>query len=250
MSSDVLVPSISDDSGYCIRERDLRFLRLDDACVEAWRLGAAPLGMSPNQYEGMLTALDEALMNDGVEVAPESCDVRLKGSSANFFSGSHKPLPTSIEQSIDLFRELRGRIPEHFEVEEIRLRFFDQWIADGEFPAQRPFDSLYRLTVSREASDVDLQISNDLIVSRCRDIVTSMGQDPTTLRIAHPTYNFVRKDLVARACPNVRYFSERLSDALGRHVSIAVFPYSGPPDTTAEHGGLSAHKRNSDWRIR
>jgi hypothetical protein len=57
------------------------------------------------------------------------------------------------------------------------------------------------------------------------------------------------KDLVAYVCPNLYLFSLRVSDGIGRHVSIAVFPSSGPPNTIASHGKLSAHLSPDDWRI-
>jgi len=41
-----------------------------------------------------------------------------------------------------------------------------------------------------------------------------------------------------------------MADALGRHVTLAVFPSAGPPDTSATFGELSAHFRESDLVLR
>ena len=49
-------------------------------------------------------------------------DLRVKGSSASFFSGHHKAMPQSRSGVIDAFRTCRGRFPERWEIDEIMRR--------------------------------------------------------------------------------------------------------------------------------
>lgn len=246
-SPDAFHPPIDDGTGYHVRRRDLAFLGLSADDVGAWQAQSIPLGMSAIQYAGFCEQLAEALVRDGI--AP-TADIRLKGSAAEFFSGYHKPMPCSRDELIDLFRDVRDRLPSGWEIDEIERRR-DQWIADGVFPSRRPFDSMFRLTVDREPSDYDLQISSDEAVSRCIKCLEALGQDPTDLRVKHRAYNFIRKHLVEEALPYLYRFTLRTSDQLGgRHVSVALFDASGPPDTTATDGPLSAHHRDNDWRVR
>lgn len=247
LPSDAIRPPVGDGSGYYVRQRDLRFLDIGAERIGCWQERTAPLGMSEIQYRAFVEQLCRALQEDGVCLS--TCDVRLKGSSAEFFSGHHKHLPRTQNEVTDLFRELRDRYPEEWEVMEIMERLTKKWINDHAYPHRCPFDSIFRLGIAREPSDVDVQISDDGLVKRCEDLLTSRRQSPTNVRLRHSTYNFVRKDLIAYVCPSLYLFSLRMSDGLGRHVSIAVFPSAGPPNTTTSHGKMSAHLRSEDWRI-
>lgn len=117
-------------------------------------------------------------------------------------------------------------------------------------PVRRPFDSLWRLTLSREPSDIDLQIASDAIVRRCETALHALGQRATDLRVRNEAYSFIRKDLVEDALPYLYLFSLRMSDALGRDLNIAIFPSAGPPDLAADIGALSSHFRDEDWLVR
>ena len=240
-------PAIDDGNGYRVRLRDLEFLNISEQEIHEWRGRRAPLGMSALQYDAFRRGLCEALAADGV--APGGCDVRLKGSSADFFSGYHKLMPKGRDEIIDLFRELRGRIPEVWEIQEIQRRLTSVWIDDGVYPSRRPFDSMHRLGVARAPSDYDIQLSSDAVVTRCDAILHDLGQSATGLRVRHPVYDFVRKDLVEYALPRLFLFVLRMADALGRHVSVAVFASSGPSDASASAGLLSAHFRRTDWLV-
>src|SRR4051794_21533431 len=104
---DHVVPAVTDRSGYAVRHRDLTFLEIDDTELAAWRERKRLLGMSQNQYDGFLGDLRAALERDGLDL--NECDVRIQGSSARFFSGSHKQMPTGRSDFIDLFVEVRKR---------------------------------------------------------------------------------------------------------------------------------------------
>lgn len=246
-TADHLEPPISDGSGYRVRERDLRFLRLEHDQIELWRRRVAPLGMSERQYVGLRAELAAAIRRD--HISPGDCDVRLQGSAARFFSGAHKVLPTTRDDLIDAFRDLRKRLPSEFEVEEIESRLTESWLTDGDAPVRRPFDSLWRLTLARAPSDIDLQIASDAIAQRCERALDALGQPATDLRVRNQEYAFIRKDLVEDALPYLYRFSLRMSDALGRNVSVAVFPSAGPPDLEPDIGALSSHFRDDDWLV-
>jgi hypothetical protein len=244
---DYVEPEVEDGGGYRLRVRDLEFLGLDISDIEAWHGRERPLGLTKIQYEGLVDELANALRRDGI--ALDACDVRLKGSAAKVFSGAHKPMPTDTDALIDLFRVLRDRVPFKWEISEMDLRLRREWVRDGNYPSRRPFDSMYRLGVDRERSDLDLQISSDALATRCEEILVDQGQAPSEARFKNAAYNFVRKDLVASASPHLHFFSLRASDALGRHVAIAVFPSGGPPNVSASHPELSSHFCQDDWVI-
>lgn len=245
---DHLTPAVADHGGYRLRRRDLDFLRISAEGLDAWRSRHRPLGLSQIQYDGLLQDLRDALLRDGVRL--EQCDIRLKGSSAQFFSGAHKQMPSGRDDIIDLFTVLRDRYPADWEIAEIERRLNEIWITDGDLPSQRPFDSFYRLGIERERSDIDLQISSDVLAGRCEALLVRSGQPITEARMKHPVYNFVKKVLVEKEFPELFLFTRRTSDALGRNVSIAVFAAAGPPDVSATDPELSAHLSERDWVIR
>lgn len=245
--TDRIDPPIEDGRGYHLRYRDLVFLDIGVDNVRDWRERRAPLGLSRRQYDALRAELTDALQRDSVPL--DDCDTRLKGSSAEFFAAPHKPLPLDKDAIVELFRQCRGRVPSGWEVDEIYQRLTGVWLTDGDVPKRRPFDSMFRIGISREPSDIDLQLASDAVVRRCESLLTDLGLPVTDARMSNPVYNFVRKDLVESVLPNLYLFSLRLTDAVGRHVSIAVFPAAGPPDQSAEVGDLSAHFRPSDWCV-
>lgn len=249
MSSDVLQPPITDASGYAIRKRDTRFLGLADEQVADWRARRRPLGVSERQYKALVDALLDALAADGINLL--DCDIRLQGSSARFFSGLHKPMTVSRDDVIDAFRNCRDRVPEEWEVDEIWSKLTEQWISDGSFPQQRPFDAMYVLSVDRERSDYDIQISSDDLVHRCEQVLIRLGQDPVKARVWQPTYNFLQRHLVEEVAQNLYLRLLRMSDALGRGVTVAVFSRCGPPEVKPSPSGpvISSHFKDTDWII-
>lgn len=240
------LPVITDDSGYQVSERDLAFLRIAVPDVVEWAIGTRPLGFSAVTYQAFHERLWNALGLDGVEWT--AVDVRLKGSATAFFSGRHKEMPRSRDDLVAMFRVLRGRFPEVFEVVEIENRLDEGW-PDGVRPRRRPFDSMHRVGLDRVPSDYDLQLSSDVAVSRCEELAVRLGIAVTREVTIHNVYDFVRKDLVRSAMPNLTRFAVDMSDALQRDVSLAVFPSAGPPDRSEDLGELSAHFRDSDWLL-
>jgi len=217
----------TDDSGYQLTADDCRFLGISPQEIANWYARTAPLGMTPAQFAEFAATLSDALRLDGID--PEQVDVRLQGSSAHFFSGAHKELPTA-DQITD---------PD-------ALRRYQEWRGDAErHPLRRPFDSMYKLGLDPEPSDYDVQISSDAAVAKAEEARRSGGADQP---LFHPKYGFVDKDLVALACPNLADWAEQQTRALGRSVVPAMFSGTGPPDNSGT-GKVSAHFRDSDWII-
>jgi hypothetical protein len=241
-----VMPEVADDSGYRITTQDLAYLGISSESLDEWRAGRRPLGFSDITYPAFCARLWEALAADGI--APHKVDVRLKGSASSFFSGLHKSLPTRREDTIALFRASRGRFPELFEVLEIERRLDARWPIPAR-PLRRPFDSMHRLGIDRVPSDYDLQISSDAIVDKCEVTAKALDISVTREVTFNHAYDFIRKDLLRASMRHLSEFATVMSDALQRDVAVAVFGFGGPPNKSAAIGELSAHFRDSDWRI-
>jgi hypothetical protein len=214
-----------DDSGYRLQPRDLEFLGLNREQVD-WALDRqAPLGMTPELYRGFRTSLLDTLRAEGI--APEETDIRLHGSSANFFSGSHKAMPTEVELADNPQAQARLR----------------EWFGDDpNRPLRRPFDSLHRLGLD-EPSDYDLNISNDRMVEIARARWDPAQYEGDFIK----GHGYLNKVVVRDAFPQLDAWATSWSERLGREVSHGVFSGSGPFDTSAT--GMSVHYRESDWIV-
>ncbi|MFG1887426.1 toxin glutamine deamidase domain-containing protein [Micromonospora sp. NPDC049051] len=221
--AEALLPA--DDSGYRIQRRDCEFLGLTPDAVVAWAERRAPLGLTPETFEQMSAALFDALEADGIR--GDEVDIRLQGSSSNFFSGMHKTLPTEEQISDN---------PQAVE----RMR---AWRGDGALPTRRPFDSMYKLGLE-EPSDLDLQISSDVMVERA---VALGGSEFPDLRVVNKKFGFVTRKVARKCFPAIFEWADRCSGILGREVVPAVFPGAGPPDRSAD--GVSSHFKPADWMI-
>lgn len=246
MADSFVMPEIMDDSGYRITAEDIVYLGIPNESLGEWRVGKRPLGFSNITYLAFTTGLWEALRADGI--GPLGADVRLKGSAVSFFAGLHKSVPVNRDDIIVLFRGLRGRFPELFEVLEIERRLNGRWPLPTR-PVRRPFDSMHRIGIDRVPSDYDLQISSDAIVAKCEAYAKALSISVTREVTFNDAYNFIRKDLLRAAMRHLSEFAVIMSDALQRDVTLAVFSSCGPPDLSADIGNLSAHFRDSDWRI-
>ncbi|NEA80147.1 hypothetical protein G3I30_13740 [Actinospica acidiphila] len=223
----------------------MRHLSISLEAFLEWFRGDLPLGFSFNTYEAFVDELERALTADGID--PGDVDVRLKGSSSSFFAGRHKTLPTTTSEIVASFSQLRGRWPMLFELREIENHLKTVW--PDAHPHRRPFDSMYTLGIDRVHSDYDLQVSSDAIVTKCEKYAAALGITPTREVTHHDLYNYVAWDLVRAAMPHLAQFTDLMSDALRRDVTVAVFASCGPPDVSGEFGDLSSHFKDSDWRI-
>ncbi|MHA3023886.1 alpha/beta hydrolase [Mycobacterium sp. BMJ-28] len=217
----------TDDSGYRITPRDCEFLGITPEQVQAWAAREAPLGMTPAEFKEFSSSLGHALTRDGF--GPQEVDIRLQGSSARFFSGEHKELPA--------YSDLHGDA-------EAQARMSDWFGSDTNHPLRRPFDSMYRLKLDSEPSDYDIQISSDAMVEACKQRWEALGAPDD---LVHPKYGFVTKDIFKQMFPALWQWADEWITSTGRPVVPALFPGSGPPDTSTT--GVSSHFRDTDWRI-
>lgn len=213
--------------------------------VHKWRTRAAPLGMDEGAFAFFTRTLELALAKDDIL----SCEVRLKGSSATFFSNPRKRMPWTREEIVDLFVESTGDYPQLFVIERIERTLQRLWPNPTAHPTQRPFDLLHRLGIALSPSDYDIQISSDEIDARARQLVLELAVDPAPHRIQSQEYDFIKKHLFHEACEHLDTWAAHCSKVLRREVSIAAFPLSGPPDRSDEIGDKSSHHRPSDWVI-
>jgi uncharacterized protein YukE len=215
----------ADDSGYRLQPRDLEFLGLTREQI-GWALDRrAPLGMTPQTYSSFRASLLETLRQEGI--APEETDIRLHGSSANFFSGGHKTLPSEADLADN--PEARARLQE--------------WLGDDpNRPLRRPFDSMHRLQLD-EPSDYDLNISNDRMVEIARSRWDPTQYEGEFIR----GHGYLNKAVVREAFPHLDEWATSWSARLGREVSHGVFGASGPFDTSET--GISVHYRETDWIV-
>jgi len=242
---ETVIPPLQDSSGYRIRKRDLEFLAISTEQLAGWRQRSYPLGMSSITYPAFKDCLRAALLRDGLSLA--DCDVRLKGSAAEFFSGPHKLLPRTKRELARSFFEARQRTPDPWELDEIVDRLDRQWLSDGVGPQRRPFDSMHRLGIAQYRSDLDVQLSSDELVERCVELLAREGQGIEELTVKNPKYDFVQPYLVEKVAPHLYLFERRMTDRLERRsVRVKVFPSSGPAVGT---DALSSHFRASDWQI-
>ncbi|MGW5685082.1 hypothetical protein [Nonomuraea sp. NPDC003754] len=228
-----------DDTGYAVREEDLDVLGIDSGQVEQWQRFEAPLGMNPEQYKEFTGSLLVALAADGID--PSQVDIRLQGSSAQFFSGPHKDFPR--DQDVADQPEAKAR--------------WDAWVGDrpeDERPSRVPFDAKAKLGMldadgePEDLSDYDVQLSSDAMVSKARATWDSARHDDGK-PFVHPKYDFIDKSSVAKAFPALTEWKERWEHELGREVAPALFQSGGPADKRVDGVGISTHFRETDWII-
>ncbi|MFD8940207.1 hypothetical protein ACFV0R_33985 [Streptomyces sp. NPDC059578] len=227
-----------DDTGYEIRGEDLEYLGLDEKQVAAWQRFEAPLGMTSEQFSEFKSSLNDALAADGID--PDQVDLRLQGSSAQFFSGSHKDFPT--EESLVDQPEALSRLTE--------------WMGDraeSERPSRIPFDAKHLLGVDsgdggiEDPSDYDVQISSDAMVEKATEVWEAADPAERKPEMIHPKYHFVNKATMEEAFPALVSWADDWESRTGREVAPALFRSGGPPDQTGVGRGVSAHFRETDW---
>ncbi|MBV1855519.1 hypothetical protein KUA19_35850 [Catellatospora sp. NEAU-YM18] len=218
-----------DGSGYRVHPDEADHLRVVPEAVVRWAARIAPLGMTETQFRQFTVTLAEALAARGITA--DHVDARLKGSSAEFFSGPHKAMPH--ESDLDLRKRGHRRAAG-------RLR---SWFADRQRPQRRPFDSMYRLSLDQEPSDYDLQLSSDAMAVRTDQIRRLFFPDSP---LSNDKYNFLNKSSIEMAFPELYRWARTWELELGREVAPAVFGSAGPPDKSP---GQSSHFRDTDWVV-
>lgn len=233
----------TDGLGYTVRKDDLDFLQIAMEQFEDFLERRRPLGMQIEQYKQFIESLYLALEKDRIY----EYDLRLQGSAAHLFSGPHKTVPWSREELIEEFRHMRGRVPQPIEVDLIQGTLNRIWPPTERRPSRRLFDMMVRVGVDTQLSDYDIQLSSDEVVRRTTQRIVELGIAPSKHTVRSQRYNFIRKDLVTDACPSLALWATLQTDILGRAVTIAAFPSSGPPRPTSTDDRLSSHFKDSDW---
>lgn len=200
-----------------------------------------PLGMTPPQFTDFKTSLQTALARDGLT----DCDVRLKGSSAVFYSGWHKLMPYHAEVLFKTFEASRKRPPKSWELNNHQNAVDSVW---SEFlrPLRRPFDSMHRIGIDLYPSDYDVQVSSDQLAARVKARAASLpGGVPDLIS---DNGGFFKTDIVEFVCPELTIqWAPKQGGRLRRQVAVRAFPAVGPPNQTAKIGHLSSHFRPTDW---
>ena len=236
-----------DTGGYVLSIADLAFLGISLESVRQWRERETPLGMETTEFEVFVSTLSVAFHRDDID----KYDVRIQGSSANFFSGLHKSMPWSRDDVFEAIRLMRkpSRAATSVELDRIEGVLNRRWPSSGCRPTQRPFDVMYRLGISRSPSDIDIQVSSQEISDRVLALLVQRGLNPEAHRINNPNYDFIQDYLVRPVCEHLFFWAAHVSEILRRTVSIRIFPECGPPDRTEQIGELSSHFRTTDWQI-
>lgn len=237
----------ADDNGYVPTTEHLDFLGLTEQNLIDCESRTCPLGMTLRQFQSFQNSLKQALQRDNIN----NCDIRLKGSSAHFYSGYHKPMPWDRNGLVKNFRKLRERLPEEDELEEIESRIDGIWPTDQQRPERRPFDSMYCIGVDTDRSDYDIQISSSEIAERARQRIGSLKITVEDSTLVSEVYDFIQKDIIISICPALTQWSILQRDKLQRGVWIAAFDGEGPPNKEDDPkvGRLSSHFRPTDWRL-
>jgi hypothetical protein len=230
-----------DDNGYTPLPDHLKFLRLTLSDLSDCHSHDRPLGMTPPQFRIFFDSLKQALRRDKLA----SCDVRLKGSSATFYSGPHKLMPTDRITLRDLFYDARGVWPEEWKLDDLENCLTSVW-PSGTGPHRRPFDSMYRIGITGDPSDYDIQVSSDEILRRAADHLGVTIDDPA---LTSEKYDFIHKHIIAKVCPYLTRWAaaQSTSTHLGRLVAVATFRGTGPPNKESPTNKLSSHFHKTDW---
>jgi hypothetical protein len=226
------------DGSYALKPRDLAFLEITPEQVSDWRRRAAPLTMTPAEYRAFSRDLYHAAFEDGLT---GRLDARMKGSGTTFFSSRFKSFPDNAAEAAEAYAKAhKGQWPKRGWCSEVADKL-QRWIGDTpdrQHPKKRPFDSMFRLGIEDEPSDIDVQLSSDEAVAKTQAecvvlAVKACEREP---------YGFFDKKAAHEALPHLAAFEKLWSGRLHREVAIAVFPLSGPPN---EESGF----KMTDWVI-
>jgi hypothetical protein len=231
-----------DTNGFRPSQSQLDKLGITNQRMEWWASGRAPVGMTPDQYTTMKSSMFESLGKDGIT---DKVDVRLHGSGANFFSSDSKPWKTPAQLAND----------------PVAQKLAEDFSGDNPPPAHQMFDSRYRLgqagpyneaDVLKYPSDYDLNFSSDQMMQKAQaqyDARAAAGEPYKGDMLTARGYLNNEDGLVDDTFPELKNWRNQWSEQTGRDVNYAVFPSSGPGDTTNVGMGVSVHFKPTDWMI-
>ena len=231
---------ITDGHGYAITARDAWFFGMNGAQLANWRTRRAPLTLSPPEFNQFVQELYAAADADGLS---GRLDIRLKGSSAGFWSNPMKAMPRNAEQAAEIFEAKTKQWPSKAWCQNVAKRFA-QWLGPDRVgdkdavPTYRPFNALSVLDISDDKSDVDVQISSDQAAEKIAAVCAADAVSPCKAE----AYGFFRKTPTFKALPAITAMMDRWANAFTLDFTFAVFPSSGPDNY------LSSFK-TTDWVI-
>jgi hypothetical protein len=230
--------------GYRATVEDLEFVRVTGPSIVDMMGRRCPLGMTPESFEHFIRTLNDALQVEGVTNA----DVRIQGSAAGFFTGSHKKLPVSRTEVFRLYEEFQERVPDEIEITRVLTQIASRWPDECQRPSVRMFDLLHVLKIDLQRSDIDVQISCDGLFRASRQKIDELGLPESEFLTVEPGYGFVKKYIIRKVAPRLQFWADQQSLVNGRLVSVAVFPGRGPGRSNNEN--LSSHFRENDFIVR
>lgn len=234
-------PVVQDTAGYVLTDRDFRFLGIEVAAAHRCAAGTAPLGLTAAQYTSFTDTLEVALTEAGLDDA----DVRLQGSSVRFFSSPAKPFPRGKTDLAELYIDEHDAVWSEVDGNAIHAAYTAQWPTTR--PSQRPYDSMYRLGVIEDPSDIDVQISSAAAYGAAERFIRGRGINPKELRMRSTRYSFIRKEIVRRLFLPVTGWATHWEAVTGRQVNLAYFGAGGPDESSHV---ASSHFKDTDWIVR
>ncbi|WP_329237395.1 hypothetical protein OG417_33965 [Actinoallomurus sp. NBC_01490] len=217
--------TVVDSSGYVATDREFAFSGISRKQLEDMKELRAPLGTWPEQWRAAVTELRQALKDEGITDA----DMRLKGTSAKFYSGDPaKRFPQTEDElrsmAAEAHRLISGshRLPR---IEDVVAAYRQAGFAtDGPKPAVAFFDSRYKLGLSKWPSDYDFQLCSDTLAERFE----AYWRANRTLGL-YTKGDWYNPYLLDRVAPGLDRWVGRWEKTWGRWVSIATYgrPYLG-----------------------
>jgi hypothetical protein len=239
----VLATPIGDGAKWQMKPSDAYFTGLAPEDIADWRQRNSPFLLNNRQWDSFVHDLYAALDSDGF-VAPH--DIRLNGSAARLFSNPTKNVPSSARDGIILYEsETKSEISQE-KAKDILINY-DQWLGPerqrgaNDIPRYRTVDLMAKLGIG-DRSDIDLQITSDVIAKKVVEVAAQAGIDKD--KVKNSTYGFYNKELVSGVLPNTSEVMKKWSSAedIGIDFTFALFDGVGPLNSIA-------HFRNSDWLV-
>ncbi|NUS42791.1 MAG: GNAT family N-acetyltransferase, partial [Mycobacteriaceae bacterium] len=228
-----LTPTATDPSGYVTTSRELALANVTVSAYADMTDGRAPLGFDPESWRLCVDELRQALLADGISDA----DVRLKGTSAYFYSGdATKVFPQSTAEVESMARTASDatRVDANVLVERAVQNYREAGYGnDAAKPSRAFFDSANRLGISIERSDYDFQLCSDILGRRFDDLARSEGIDVYTKGDWYSPY------LLGRVAPELQQWVARWEEIQNRWISVATYHLRY----------LDAKAGQHDWRV-
>ena len=165
-------------------------------------------------------------------------DVRIKGTSAEFFSRNpSKPFPHSEREVLAAAKATGAN-------EDLVLNHWKEspYAKTVDLPNACFWDCRHRLGLDPHPSDYDFQLSSDEIVTRLQNAYPN-GLDLRGQPIWSDHGGHVRFAAVRRFYPEVTRWIDRWTDSTQRHVNVACFPAAGPSSDVSKFD-------SQDWQLR